>query len=256
MIATKPLLWSDFESLWRDYHSTICTYIYRRVSDSILAEDLTSEVFLKAIEAICNGHGSNIHVSGWLHRIARNLIIDYYRQKDRRKDVSIDDVWQLPDPKANPVLAAERAADAETLHQAMKQLTDEQAQVLFMRYWEGCEFEEIAEIMDKGESAIKGLRHRGCRTLNRQLDQKPVPVTVVVEKEVKKSVVEILYDTLLTYGPMRAPVLAEKAHYSKVTVNDHIGCHPDLFVVVDYVTGRGVPVKVWGLVGIHDKETA
>ena len=79
----------------------------------------------------------------------------------------------MPDGSNNPVRAAEIALDAEALRAAMRRLTDEQAQVLSLRFLEGYSFSEIAEMMDKTEGAVKALQHRAVATLRQLLVYEP-----------------------------------------------------------------------------------
>jgi RNA polymerase sigma-70 factor (ECF subfamily) len=79
----------------------------------------------------------------------------------------------MPDTSNNPVRAAELALDAEALRSAMRRLTDEQAQVLSLRFLEGYSFGEIAEMMDKTEGAVKALQHRAVATLRQMLVYEP-----------------------------------------------------------------------------------
>jgi RNA polymerase sigma-70 factor (ECF subfamily) len=79
----------------------------------------------------------------------------------------------MPDAGNNPVRAAEIALDSEALRTAMRRLTDEQAQVLSLRFLEGYSFGEIAEMMDKTEGAVKALQHRAVATLRQLLVYEP-----------------------------------------------------------------------------------
>ena len=71
----------------------------------------------------------------------------------------------MPDPSDSPVRAAEIALDAEYLRSAIRRLTDDQAQVITLRFLEGYSFSEIAVMMDKTEGAVKALQHRAVSTL-------------------------------------------------------------------------------------------
>lgn len=155
--------------LYDRYETKIYSYIYRRTSDQVLSEDLTAQVFLKMLEAIQSERAWHSSFSGWLYRIAHNLVIDHYRARDRQKQVSIDDVPFMPDSGTGPVRAAELALDAEALRSAMRRLTDDQAQVLTLRFLEGYSFGEIADMMDKTEGAVKALQHRAVATLRQLL---------------------------------------------------------------------------------------
>ena len=151
--------------LYDRYELKIYNYIYRRTSNQTLAEDLTAQVFLKMLEAIHNDKTWHSSFSGWLYRIAHNLVIDHYRTRDRQKQVSIDDAPIITDPGTSPVRAAEIALDAEYLRSAIRRLTDDQAQVITLRFLEGYSFGEIAGMMDKTEGAVKALQHRAVSTL-------------------------------------------------------------------------------------------
>ena len=155
--------------LYDRYELKIYSYIYRRTSDQTLSEDLTAQVFLKMLEAIQNERAWHSSFSGWLYRIAHNLVIDHYRARDRQKQVSIDEMPHMPDTGNNPVKAAEIALEAEALRSAIRRLTDEQAQVVSLRFLEGYSFSEIAEMMDKTEGAVKALQHRAVATLRQLL---------------------------------------------------------------------------------------
>lgn len=155
--------------LYDRYEMKIYSYIYRRTSDQTLAEDLTSQVFLKMLEAIHNDKTWHSSFSGWLYRIAHNLVIDHYRTRDRQKQISIDDAPIMPDIGISPVRAAEIALDSEYLKSAIRRLTDEQALVISLRFLEGYSFGEIADMMDKTEGAVKALQHRAVATLRQLL---------------------------------------------------------------------------------------
>lgn len=155
--------------LYDRYELKIYNYIYRRTSDQALSEDLTAQVFLKMLEAIHNERAWHSSFSGWLYRIAHNLVIDHYRARDRQKQISLDETPHMPDLGLSPVRAAEIALDGEALRAAVRRLTDEQAQVISLRFLEGYSFGEIAGLMDKTEGAVKALQHRAVATLRQLL---------------------------------------------------------------------------------------
>ncbi|NJN84786.1 MAG: sigma-70 family RNA polymerase sigma factor [Caldilineaceae bacterium] len=156
------------------YEMKIYSYVYRRTNDPTLAEDITAQVFLKMLEAIQNDKLWHSSFSGWLYRIAHNLVIDYYRRRDRQRQVSLDDAPVLTDPEHNPVESAELALNAEYLRSAMRRLTDEQSQVLSLRFLEGYSFGEIARMMDKTEGAVKALQHRAFATLRQLINYEQI----------------------------------------------------------------------------------
>lgn len=157
-------------NFWDIYQAKIHDYIYRRTSDRALTEDLTAQTFLKVIEAHRAGKGPRTSESGWVYRIAHNLVIDHYRARDRQKIVDLDD--HLPVQSRTPGEIAEIQIDLEVLDAAMRRLTDDQAQVIQMRFIHGYAFGEIAETMGKTEGAVKALQHRGMETLRVLLQER------------------------------------------------------------------------------------
>jgi RNA polymerase sigma-70 factor, ECF subfamily len=155
--------------LYDRYEYKIYSYIYRRTSDQALSEDLTAQVFLKMLEALHNEKAWHSSFSGWLYRIAHNLVIDHYRSRDRQKQISLDETPNTPDPADSPVRAAEIQLDTEYLRAAISRLTEEQAQVISLRLLEGYSFAEIAAMMSKTEGAVKALQHRAVATLRQLL---------------------------------------------------------------------------------------
>lgn len=167
---------SDFDEaalgeLYERYESKIYSYIYRRTGSPTLAEDLTGQVFLKMLEAIRSQKSWHSSFSGWLYRIAHNLVIDHYRHRDRRQYVSLEDAPILKSEKNNPVAAAEMSLDAERLRSAIQRLTEEQAQVISLRFLEGYNISEVATMMNKTEGAVKALQYRAVGTLRGLLER-------------------------------------------------------------------------------------
>ena len=157
--------------LYERYESKIYSYIYRRTGSPTIAEDLTGQVFLKMLEAIRSQQGWHSSFSGWLYRIAHNLVIDHYRRRERRQHVSMEDAPTLKSEKHDPVAAAEMNLDADRLRSAIQRLTAEQAQVISLRFLEGYNISEVATMMDKTEGAVKALQYRAVGTLRGLLER-------------------------------------------------------------------------------------
>jgi len=155
--------------LYDRYEGRIYSYIYRRTGDRALAEDLTAQVFLKMLEAIRGGKGWHSSFSGWLYRIAHNAVIDFYRQRDRQPQVDLEDAATVVASDNNPVVIAETNMDATRLRSAIARLTDEQAEVISLRFLEGYSISEVATMMDKTEGSIKALQYRAVATLRQLL---------------------------------------------------------------------------------------
>lgn len=153
--------------IYDQYVDRIYAYIYHRVGQAEQAEDLTGQVFMRMLEAIRAGQGWKTSFSGWLYRIAHNLVIDFYRRRGRASFVDIDEAPPIVATRDEPARQVQAKLDREDLRAALNQLTEEQAQVITLRFLEGLSIAEVAAIMGKNESAIKALQYRAVLALRR-----------------------------------------------------------------------------------------
>ena len=153
--------------LYDQYVEKIYLYVYHRVGQADVAEDLTGQVFMRMLEAVRSGHGWQSSFTGWLYRIAHNLVIDHYRRKGRTKLVDIDDATPMQAQSGNPVESTELQFERQRLRDALRELTDEQSQVISLRFLEDLSIAEVADIMQKTEGAVKALQYRAVLALRR-----------------------------------------------------------------------------------------
>ncbi len=156
--------------LYDRYEARIFSYVYRRTGDQTLAEDLTAQVFVKMLQAIRDRRAWHSSFSGWLYRIAHNVVIDHYRQRDRHAQIGLDETPDIVAENDDPAHSAEMRLTADKIRFAMRQLTDEQAEVLSLRFLEGYSIFEVATLMNKTEGAIKALQYRAVATLRSLLE--------------------------------------------------------------------------------------
>lgn len=153
-----------FACLYETHLDRIHRYIYFRVFDRELAEDLTSLVFLKVWEHLGTFKNGYIPFVGWLYRIAHNTVIDYYRT--RKTVIALEDVDVLKLSHSDNV---DEKLDLNTcsqeLAEALKELTSTQREVLILRFILGLTTMEIADKLKKGRGAIRALQMRGLRRL-------------------------------------------------------------------------------------------
>jgi RNA polymerase sigma-70 factor (ECF subfamily) len=150
------------------YYERIYTYIYRRVGQSGLCEDLAAEVFLRLLEAINTNHGPRSSLAAWLYRVAHNLIVDHYRKAGKNATQSLED-WLVTAPD-NPTERVEAELVCDQLRVAVSRLTSEQQQVVALKFVEGMSNSEVGMILGKPEGAIKSLQHRALAALRRQIE--------------------------------------------------------------------------------------
>ena len=160
-----------FGELYDRYVDLIYRYIYYRVGTTQIAEDLTSETFLRALRRITSFTWQGKDVGAWFITIARNLIADHYKSGRYRLEMTTDDVSEAgPVPTtAGPEAAVLEAMQNKVLLQAVKQLNPEQQECIVLRFLQGLSVAETAQIMGKNDGAIKALQYRAIRTLGRLL---------------------------------------------------------------------------------------
>jgi RNA polymerase sigma-70 factor (ECF subfamily) len=157
-----------FAVLYREQVQVIFRYIAYRVNDPQLAEDLTGDVFARALQSLGSYQDRGKPFVAWLYRIARARVIDHYRRVDRRpaeSDLEAEPIQVEPDLDG----AMLRRQAAKALRSAIAELTEDQQQVIILRFIEGYRIEAIAELMGKKPNAIKALQHRALRTLASRL---------------------------------------------------------------------------------------
>ena len=153
--------------LYDRYAPKMYTYIYRRVSDAALAEDLTSELFLRMLRAIRNEQAWRDSFAAWLYRIAHNLVVDHYRRRPPTPSLPLGEVLIAPDD--DPAAAVEDTLACERLQAAISCLTPEQQEVLALRFGEGLTARETAQVLRKTTGSVEALQHRAVAALRRIL---------------------------------------------------------------------------------------
>ena len=151
--------------LYKRHVQSIYRYIYYRVGDVTVAEDLTAEVFLRALEGLAGFTYRGVPFSAWLHRIAYARVMDHFRQQARRELLPLDE--RLVATGKGPQATVEARLDHEELQSAIAQLTTEQQQVVILKFVEGLSNAEVARILGKSEGAVKSLQHRALNSLQR-----------------------------------------------------------------------------------------
>jgi RNA polymerase sigma-70 factor (ECF subfamily) len=155
-----------FDQLYMLHVEPVYRFLHRRTLIREIAEDLTSSTFIKAMESIRSFNPEKGELRAWLYRIARNLMIDYYRST--RPTVDIESVWDLPSDDIAS-LATEKHIDAAMLREAMQSLNADQREIVMLRVWEGLSYKEIAMLTGKSETNAKVIFSRAVSSLRSQL---------------------------------------------------------------------------------------
>jgi RNA polymerase sigma-70 factor (ECF subfamily) len=158
--------------LYRQYAPGIYGYVASRVGDPAVAEDLTSEVFLRALEGLPQFEYRGIPFSAWLYRIAHDRMVDHLRRQARRPTIPLEEAL-LPSHDGIDEEVDSRLG-MDQLSKAIERLTAEQHQVILLRFVAGFKLSEVAYVMDKSTDAIKMLQLRALTHLRQWVAQKSV----------------------------------------------------------------------------------
>ena len=156
------------EALYLLHFDRIYSYLHLSVGNRHDAEDLTTQTFLKMLEAIGRFRWRSAPFSAWLFRIAHNLAMDHFRASKR---------WQPEEEVPEPEGAHESSAEEEALQsigrksmlRLIEDLSNEQQQVLTLKFVFNFSNGEAATILDKTEGAVKSLQHRALVSLQKQI---------------------------------------------------------------------------------------
>jgi len=157
------------------YVDKIYRFIYFKVSDAAEAEDLTAATFLKTWQHIQQNSVTDVKtLPALVYRIARNVVIDHYRQNSKCDIVSTEtpEGQALIDEKQNVAKDAETNFDLEVMKKAMDQLKDEYREILVLRHVNDLSIDEIAEIIGKNKGNVRVLIYRATAALKELMEGK------------------------------------------------------------------------------------
>jgi RNA polymerase sigma-70 factor, ECF subfamily len=160
-----------FGQLYDHYLSTVYRYIYYRVGTHALAEDLTSETFLRALRALSTFRWQGRDFGAWLVTIARNLVTDHYKSGRFRLEVATGEILDYDSAADGPEDDVLAMLANEALVKALKKLGADQQECLVLRFLNGLSVAETAQVLAKSEGAVKQLQLRAVRNLAKLLPE-------------------------------------------------------------------------------------
>jgi RNA polymerase sigma-70 factor (ECF subfamily) len=164
-----------FALIYDRYVDTVFRFVYFRVGNRQLAEDLTADTFLRALKRIGSFTWQGRDLGAWLVTIARNLVADHFKSGRYRLEITTGDVLDAEredrGPEGSPEAAVVEHITNVTLLTAVKQLNAEQQECIVLRFLQGFSVAETAKTMGKNEGAIKALQYRAVRALQRLLPE-------------------------------------------------------------------------------------
>jgi RNA polymerase sigma-70 factor (ECF subfamily) len=162
----------DSEALSELYHryaDAVFRYVYYRVGDREVAEDLVGDVFVRALEGLPSYQDTGSPFEAWLYRIAHARVVDYYRRQQVRFAALLDERLAGGEG-ADPYRLVAHRDEARRAWSALIHLTDDQQQVIALRFIAGYSVAEAARLMGKTKGAVRALQHRALASLRRLLE--------------------------------------------------------------------------------------
>ena len=169
-----------FSQLYDQYINKIYRFIFLKVNSQEIAEDLTSETFLRFWKAFKQGKDYNPPAAlppmrapienpqAFLYQIARNLVIDFYRQKSQTKIISAE-YQEITDPRVNLEEKAVFNSDLEIIRQTLTNLKEDYQTVIIWHYLDDLSIPEIAKNLNKSEEAVRVTLHRALKSLREKI---------------------------------------------------------------------------------------
>ena len=154
---------------YEKYIAPIFRFIYFKVKNYQEAEDLTQTVFLKAWKNIDKYKEKGYQFSSWLYVIARNTITDYWK-KNKTLNIEEEILNSIPDNE-NVLEKIENAEDFNKIIKFIDKLTDDQQDLIILKFIEGLSNQEISKIINKKEDAIRQLQSRAIKSLKDILEK-------------------------------------------------------------------------------------
>ena len=167
----KKLENEAWQTIFNQHYPRLYSYLYYQVGNSDTAEDLCGQVFERAVKHIHRFKPRDGGLAGWLTRIAQNLARDYHRRNHTRAPapLELNETWLSQGKDPSSLLLEQETS--QYLYQALQRLTEEQRNVILLRFLAQMKLSEIARMMGKSVGAIKSLQHRALATLRKELEK-------------------------------------------------------------------------------------
>jgi RNA polymerase sigma-70 factor (ECF subfamily) len=154
-----------FGKLYDRYVDSVFRFIFYRVNDRALAEDFTSETFLRALRRIGGINYQGRDIGAWFMTIARNIVFDHVKSARFRLELTTAELLDGDESAPSPELTVLTNLTNARLLEAVNTLGDEQKECIVLRFLNGLSVAETAAVMGKNDGAIKALQHRAVKRL-------------------------------------------------------------------------------------------
>lgn len=158
-----------FSKYYNKYIVKIYRFVYFKVDSQETAQDITAEVFLRCWTSINETDKDIENMSAFLYQIARNLIIDFYRKKEKTKTIDIENCPDIKDTKIDLEKNALLTSEVNRIKKALANIKEDYQDVIIWHYLDDLSIKETAKLLERTEEATRVLLHRALKALREQL---------------------------------------------------------------------------------------
>ena len=162
----------EFCNIYDRYIASIYRFVFFKVSAQDIAEDITSETFLRGLKTYERKGGEIKNVRAFLYRIANNLVIDFYRTRGQAIIVPTDDYKELADLRSDLREKAVLNSDMEMIKAVLSSMRGDYQNIIILRFLDDMSISEIADILEKEKGAVRTMLHRAMKELNQEISKK------------------------------------------------------------------------------------
>lgn len=164
--ALSEEAWAE---IYRRHAQQVYAYIHYRLGDQHTSEDLAADVFVRALAGIKGYSYRGTPLLAWLYRIAHNVTADYRKAAAKRAQ---HQAAEEPEDVEEREDALQAFDDRQDMMRAIRALTEDQQQVVILRFYQGMSNADVAKVIGKPEGAVKALQTRALRSLRRVLSER------------------------------------------------------------------------------------
>ena len=161
----------QFSQIYDQYIDKIYRFVYLKVNSQEIAEDITSKVFIKGWEAFKSPNSEIKNPGAFLYQIARNTVVDHYRDKGRTNVISVDASPEIADPGTNAQDKAILSADINIIKKSIQNLKKEHQDIIIWHYLEDMPIDNIAKLLNKPAGTVRVMLHRGLKDLKDMIQE-------------------------------------------------------------------------------------
>jgi RNA polymerase sigma-70 factor (ECF subfamily) len=157
-----------FSQIYNQCIDKIYRFVFLKVNSQEIAEDLTSETFFRGWKTFKNQEREINNPPAFLYQIARNLVVDFYREKGKVQLIPAEYV-NIDDPSSNLEQKSLLSSDIEGVKQALGKLKEDHQNLVIWHYLDDLSIPEIAKIVEKPEGTVRVTLHRALKSLKKEL---------------------------------------------------------------------------------------